>query len=127
MEILVGRLTADAKVSTLKDDRQVVNFSIAMNDNYKAKDSDSVTQVVTYVNCAYWRSTAIAKFVTKGTVVKLSGRIGVRAWNNLKGEAQATLEFFTSEIRLFGNPKSERTKDESVESVKSPVGEDLPF
>jgi single-strand DNA-binding protein len=72
-------------------------------------------------------STAIAKFLIKGTIVKLSGRIGVRAWNNLKGEAQATLEFFTSEIRLFGNPKSEKTNDPSVESVKSPVGEDLPF
>jgi single-stranded DNA-binding protein len=27
---LVGRLTADAKVSTLKDERKVVNFSIAV-------------------------------------------------------------------------------------------------
>ena len=30
---LVGRLTADAKVSTLKDERKVVNFSIAINDS----------------------------------------------------------------------------------------------
>jgi single-strand DNA-binding protein len=54
MEILIGRLTADAKVATLKDDRQVVNFSIAMNDSYKTKGSETVTQVVTYFNCAYW-------------------------------------------------------------------------
>jgi single-strand DNA-binding protein len=127
MEILVGRLTADAKVSTLKDDRQVVNFSIAMNDSFKAKGSDSVKQVVTYVNCAYWRSTGVAKYLTRGTIVKLSGRIGVRAWNNMKGEAQATLEFFTSEIKLFGNPKGQSHENKPVETATSAETDDLPF
>ena len=36
MEI-IGRLTADAKVNTLKGDRKVVNFSVAINESYKAK------------------------------------------------------------------------------------------
>ena len=38
MEI-TARLTADAKVNTLKDERQVVNFTIAINDSYKPKES----------------------------------------------------------------------------------------
>ena len=32
---LTGRITADAKLSTVKDGRQVVNFTIAINDSYK--------------------------------------------------------------------------------------------
>ena len=38
MEI-VGRITKDAVVSQLKDERKVVNFSIAINDYYKPKNS----------------------------------------------------------------------------------------
>ncbi len=40
MEMFTGRVIADAKVTTLKDERQVVNFSIAINDYYKAKNSE---------------------------------------------------------------------------------------
>jgi len=32
MEQITGRLTADAKVNTVNGDKQVVNFSIAVND-----------------------------------------------------------------------------------------------
>ena len=35
--VLIGRLTKDAVVSQLKDDRQVVNFTLAVNDGYKPK------------------------------------------------------------------------------------------
>lgn len=40
MEI-TARLTADAHVNTLKDERQVVHFNVAINDSYKPKDSSN--------------------------------------------------------------------------------------
>ena len=66
---LVGRLTADAKVSTVKDERKVVNFSIAINDSYKPKGSEMVTKITTFVNCSYWINPAIAEHLTKSTLV----------------------------------------------------------
>jgi single-strand DNA-binding protein len=127
MEI-IGRLTADAKVNTLKDDRKVVNFSIAINDSYRAKGADERTQVTTYVNCAYWISTSISAHLTKGTLVELSGRIGVDAWNNMQGEAKATLRFHVSTIKLHGKPN--RASGDS-KPVGAPAGtgatDDLPF
>jgi hypothetical protein len=62
---LVGRLTADAKVSTLKNERKVVNFSIAINDSYKPKGSEMLTKITTFVNCSYWINPAIAEHLTK--------------------------------------------------------------
>ena len=72
---LVGRLTGDAKVSTVKDDRKVVNFSIAINDSYKAKGSEKVTKITTFINCSYWRNFGIAEYLTKGALVEVFGRI----------------------------------------------------
>ena len=127
MEI-IGRLTADATVNALKDERKVVNFSIAINDSYRAKGSDERTQVTTYVQCAYWISTSIAAHLTKGTLVELSGRIGVDAWNNMQGEPKAALRFHVSTIKLHG--KSNRISTES-NPVAVPAGtgvtDDLPF
>jgi single-strand DNA-binding protein len=127
MEI-IGRLTADATVNTLKDERKVVNFSIAINDSYRAKGSDERTQVTTYVNCAYWISASIAAHLTKGTLVELSGRIGVDAWNNMQGEAKAALRFHVSAIKLHGRPNRISTDSKPV-AVPAGAGapDDLPF
>ncbi len=46
---LVGRIIKDAVVNQLKDERNVVNFSIAVNDYYKPKNSEGVN-VTTYYN-----------------------------------------------------------------------------
>ena len=131
MEI-IARLTADAVVKTVKDERQVVNFNVAINDSYKPKGSDQVTKQVTYVQCDYWVNPGIAQYLTKGTVVELYGRIGVNAYTNMQGEAKASLTFHVNNIKLHGGNKGEARK---AEPVSSPViaGEltepldDLPF
>ncbi|MFT3981174.1 MAG: single-stranded DNA-binding protein [Ferruginibacter sp.] len=126
MEI-VGRLTADATVNTLKDERKVVNFSVAVNDSYKPKGSDSNTKVTTYFNCSYWMSPAIAEHLTKGVLVECYGRISANAWTNAEGEAKASLNFHVNNIKLHG--KSNATTKEPIQvaaEIKEPL-EDLPF
>jgi single-strand DNA-binding protein len=39
---ITGRVTRDAQVRTLSDSRQVVNFSVAINESYKNKKGDRV-------------------------------------------------------------------------------------
>jgi single-strand DNA-binding protein len=72
---MTARLTGDAKLSTLKNEKQVVNFNIALKDRYKAKGSKETTKIVTYVQCDYWVNPGIAPYLTKGTLVELQGRI----------------------------------------------------
>lgn len=50
---IIGRLTRDAEVRNLSNEKQVVNFSIATNDNYRNKQGERVEQT-TYFECAYW-------------------------------------------------------------------------
>ena len=97
MEI-IGRLTADAKVNTLKNEQKVVNFSVAINDSYKPKGMGKPVKITNYFNCAYWVNPAIAQHLTKGTLVELYGRIGVNAWTNAEGIAKAALNFHVNNI-----------------------------
>lgn len=130
MEI-TARLTANAEVKTLKDERQVVNFNVAINDSYKPKGSSEITKLVTYVQCAYWVNSNIAQYLTKGTLVELHGRIGVSAYNNIQGEAKAALTFHVNSIKLHGKPKYENNNTESVSPVAASAAaeqtDDLPF
>ena len=125
---MTARLTGDAKISTLKNDKQVVNFSVAINDSYKAKGSNEVTKVVTYAQCDYWVNPGVAQYLTKGTLVELQGRIGVNAYTSKDGEAKATLTFHVNTIKLHGSVgvKNETPIKTNAEAVAIPT-DDLPF
>lgn len=128
MEI-TGRVTADASVQKVNNDKQVVNFSIAINDNYKPKGSTEVKEVTTYINCSYWLNTVTAQWLKKGTLVQLFGRIGMNVYNNSEGMAVGTLTFHTNNIKILVFPKkAETTKASSaVKEKKSKKAQDVPF
>lgn len=128
MQILIGRLTADAKVNQLKDGRAVTNFSIALNSSFKTKEGE-LKKTTTYVNCAYWINSNLAKSLTRSTLVELEGSISINLYTNIQGEAKATLNFHVNQIRFPGNP---HLASESTSKEKYPVNvkggeEDLPF
>ena len=113
MNTIVGRITKNAEINTLKNDKQVVNFSIAINDNYKTKDGERREQT-TYYNCSYWISPNVAKILTKGSLVELSGRISSTAWIGKDGEIKSGLNFHTSKIKLHGGGKRSETGEAEI-------------
>ncbi|MBN8878032.1 MAG: single-stranded DNA-binding protein [Sphingobacteriales bacterium] len=128
---LTGRITADAKLSTIKDGRQVVNFSVAVNDSYKPKGSEVAVKVATFFNCSYWINPGIAQYLTKGTLVECFGRISVNAWTNAEGEAKTSLNFHVNSIKLHGKGNTAgnaATKEPTPEAaaITEPI-DDLPF
>ncbi len=131
MEILIGRITADAKINSTKDKKQVVNFTIAINDSFKPKGSDELKKLTTFINCSYWIGTAIAPHLKKGVLVELFGRISVSAWKKVDGEAMASLNLHVSSIKLHGKPTAATEMEKKpVSATAAPVSnatEDLPF
>ncbi|MCW3111459.1 MAG: single-stranded DNA-binding protein [Segetibacter sp.] len=123
MEI-VGRITKDAVVQQLKDERKVVNFSIAVNDYYKQKGTDKGVQTVLYINCAYWISNAISEKLTKGSIVELNGRLHLNTYTGFDGEAKATLNCHVNSIKLHHSSKQ---TDAKLKEEKQPVQDNLPF
>lgn len=131
MEI-VGRITANSVIHKVGNDKQVVNFSIAINDNYKPKDSSEVKEVVTYINCSYWLNAKTADWLKKGALVQLFGRIGMNVYSNSEGKAIGSLTFHTNNIKILAFAKKiEQTENGVTSSVvqtnKSETADDLPF
>ncbi|QOR73732.1 single-stranded DNA-binding protein [Cruoricaptor ignavus] len=118
MNTIVGRITKNAQINTLKDQRQVVNFSVAINDYYKTKAGERKEQT-TFYNCSYWISPNVAKILTKGTLVELTGRISPSAWIGRDGEIKSGLNFHTSRIKLHGGGKqNDRNAEAQFEQIQ---------
>ena len=127
---IIGRLTKDAQICNLPSDKQVVNFSVAVNDSYRNKQGERVEHTE-YFNCAYWISTNVAKVLTKGTLVELNGRVSAGAWIGGDGEAHEALNFHASQIKLYGSGKQPETvADRNNNNSLKPANngnDDLPF
>jgi single-strand DNA-binding protein len=128
---ITGRLTRDAEVRTTSQDKQVVNFSVATNDSYKNKQGERIEQT-TYFDCSYWITPNVAKLLTKGTLVELTGRVSTRAWTGNDGEPKAGLNFHTSQIKLHGGSRKAETVQANDNNNKGKVTaeqteDDLPF
>jgi single-strand DNA-binding protein len=122
--VLIGRLTKDAVVAQLKDERKVVNFTVAVNDYYKPKNSYKGVTVTTFVHCAYWISPAIAVWLKKGNLIEITGRLTINAYKDIQGEAKGSLNCYLDSIKIHQQFKSDATAESQK---KEPIIDDLPF
>lgn len=128
---IIGRLTKDAEIHRTPQDKQVVNFSVAINDSYRNKQGERIEQT-SYFDCSYWISPNVAKILTKGALVELTGRVSARAWTASNGELKSSLNFHTSTIKLHGGSKKIEftqgiTKQDNTKTFTAEPAEDLPF
>lgn len=128
---IIGRLTKNAEVRTTAQNKQVVHFSIAVNDSYRNKQGEHIEQT-TYFDCSYWISPNVAKILTKGAIVELLGRVSAKAWTASNGETKASLKFNTSQIKLHGSFKKSEIDQNSEKPQNSNLAseqpkDDLPF
>lgn len=128
MEI-TGRIVKDASVFKVKENREVVNFSIAINDSYKPKGSTETKKIVTYIDCSYWMSAGLAQWLKKGTLVQLFGRIGLNVYIGNDAQAHGSLTFHTSDIKIL--VFAQKDKNTHTPALKqqnaSDNPDDLPF
>ncbi|WP_353151526.1 single-stranded DNA-binding protein [Chryseobacterium sp.] len=127
-----GRLTKDATVSKTTTGKEVVNFTIAVNDGYKNKQGEWV-DTTEFIDCAFWRTSVVASWLKQGLFVELYGQISTRAWIGKDGAPQAGLTFSTSSIKpAWGTAsKVDAVQDYKTTENNSLVNEDqtdgLPF
>ncbi|TKK64855.1 single-stranded DNA-binding protein [Ilyomonas limi] len=112
-----GRLTANAIISTLKDERKVVNFTLAINDYYKPKGAAEGKQATQYIRCSYWKNTTVAQRLLKGSVVEISGRLFTTVYVSGGGEARANLNAICSTIKVHGTSNKKDGNDKPENTV----------
>lgn len=124
---LTGRITRDATVNTLKDNRRVVNFSLAITERFKPKGGERV-KVTTYCNCSYWISEKVAPSLKKGTLVEVSGRIYVTPYVSKEGTARASLNCHVNDIKIHAWPKEVTPLTSATEpTTEEEDPDDIPF
>lgn len=106
--LFIGNLTADPEIRTMPNGEQVANFSIALNEKYKAKDGN-VVENVEYVRIVLYRRLAeiAGQYLHKGSQVYIEGRLKTRKWQDNNGQDRYTTEIQGDNLQMLGGRQDE--------------------
>lgn len=133
--ILVGNLGKDPEVRYLEGGTAVAKFPVATSETYKNKDGNKVDQTEWH-NVVLWRGLAevAEKYLRKGQLVYIEGKIKTRSWDDKEGNKRYITEVIADTMTMLGNRKEESTTTAEAKSLETslPVSgseptDDLPF
>lgn len=105
--ILIGRLTRDPDMRTVGDAR-VANFTLAVDRTFKNQNGEREADFIPVV---VWRKTAelCERFLTKGSMCAVTGRLQVRSYDANDGTKRYVTEVVADEVQFFlGNSGSQQ-------------------
>lgn len=103
---LIGNVGRDAQVQVLEGGQNIVNFNLCVNKTWKDKNGEKQKKD-TWFSCSYFcKSSAVAAYIKKGTLLYLEGEVEVRTYKSRTGEPAASLQVNVTEIKLFSTKQS---------------------
>lgn len=129
---LVGHLGNDPEVKVLEGGATVANFSIATNESFKNKEGVIVPRTEWH-NVAMWRglATVAEKYLKKGSLVYVEGRLKTNVWEDENGKKHYSTEVVGSNLVMLEGKPEEHSAPPKKKKVPAAVVEepatDLPF
>lgn len=120
--LFIGNLTADPEIRTMPNGEQVANFTIALNERYKAKDGN-VVENVEYVRIVLYRRLAeiAGQYLHKGSQVYIEGRLKTRKWQDSNGQDRYTTEIQGDNLQMLGGRQDEPKQAKTSKAKPNPL------
>jgi single-strand DNA-binding protein len=120
--ILVGNLGKDPEVRSLEGGIRIAKFPLATSEITKSKDGVKIEHTEWH-NVVLWRGLAeiAEKYLHKGSLVYIEGRLKTRHWDDKDGHKRYTTEIIADNMTMLG-----KKNDDHPASIPSPEGEGHP-
>ena len=98
---VLGNVTRDPEVRALPSGQQVVSFSIATNRFYTSGSGEKKQEAEFHNIVCFGKLADIsARYLNKGSLVLIEGRIKTRNWTNQQGAKQYKTEIIAETMQL---------------------------
>merc|ERR1711879_72202 len=109
--ILVGRITKDPELRYTQSNVAYVRFTIAVNRTFTEANGERKAD---FIGCVAWRNQAenLAKFIRKGGLIGVEGRIQTGQYDDQNGNRQFTTDVVCDSIQ-FLEPKNSNSQQQA--------------
>ena len=123
--ILIGRLTKDPDLRSTQSGTSVTTFTLAVERNFPNQQGEKETDFIPIVT---WRGLAdtCAKYLAKGRLTAVSGRMQVRTYEGKDGQKRYVTEVVADEVQ-FLEWAEKKEAELSFAPIEIEDGGELPF
>ncbi len=136
---ILGNVTREPEVKSLPSGQQVTNFSIATNRFYTSSSGEKKQEAEFHNIVCFGKLADISsRYLTKGSLIFIEGRIKTRNWTNTAGVKQYKTEIIAESLQLgprgsggtptsdsnYSRPSNARSESEISKQDEIPVIEE---
>ena len=124
--ILIGRLTRDPELRYTSSNRAVCQFTVAIDRPFTNQASGQ--READFINVVAWDKTGenVGKYMTKGRLVAVEGRIQTRNYDNNEGRKVYVTEVLASNVQ-FLESRNATNNNSSFAGMPEPPIEKTPY
>lgn len=120
--VLLGRATKDPETRATSAGKMVSTFTLACERDFKSASGDKEADFIPIV-CWGKTSEIVEKYVNKGNMIAIDGRLQIRTYEDKEGKKRTIAEVVADRVQLLGS----KTERESVAQDEMTPPDDLPF
>lgn len=136
--MLIGRVGQNPDVKTINEQgRKAAQFSLATTEKYRDRNGE-VKEQTEWHNIVAFDKTAelIEKFVAKGMLLYVEGKLRTRSWDDQNGNKRYVTEVLVSGIQFLEkkeqseiaqNVRGAQQMQSQAVNAGAPIDDDLPF
>ena len=118
--ILIGRLTRDPELRYTSSNRAVCQFTVAIDRPFTNQATGQ--READFINVVVWDKQAenVGKFVTKGRLIAVEGRIQVRNYDNNEGRKVYVTEVVANNVQFLESRNAVQNSGTGFNSMPEP-------
>lgn len=125
---ILGNLTRAPETKALPSGQSVATFGVATNRFYKASTGEKKQEVEFHNIVSFGRLADIcSRYLNKGSMVLIEGRIKTRSWQNPSGVKQYRTEIIAENIQLAPRTMQGGSQAMPVEPTATTPNEEIPI
>ena len=125
--ILIGRLTRDPELRYTSSNRAVCQFTIAIDRPFTNQSTGQ--READFINVVVWDKQAenVGKYITKGRLIAVEGRIQTRNYDNNEGRKVYVTEVVASNVQFLESRNAAPAGGNGFASMPEPPIERSPY
>lgn len=131
----IGNLGSDPDTRYLPSGQAVTNFSIAVSESWKDKQTGEIKERTEWINVEVWGNAAeaCAKYLTKGKQCFVEGKLQTDSWDDKNtGEKKYRTKVRADNVQFLGSPRdgnapAQQQRPQNDPAPQQEFDDDIPF
>jgi single-strand DNA-binding protein len=126
--LLIGNATRDAELHHAASGKPVANLRLATNRAIRTTDGEEQEETQFHTVICFDRLAEVtSKYVTKGKLLYVEGRLETRQFSDKQGRERELPHIIASDVQFLSNGRETNTEETNTTSAEEANLDDLPF